>query len=188
MTTDSRILQAKKSADIVALIGEHVTLTASRGKFQGLCPFHSENTPSFYVSPETGRFKCFGCGASGDVLSWCTNYLGMGFGEAVDWLIGDKPTDSYLTPSGFLPAIGSFEDRVAACNERLPPRILIRALLEPRIPKLARKLAYVDIKPYESVDGIAMIIAWFGLGEDTLGQYEALRLWEDIITQRWLPF
>lgn len=54
--------------DIVTLIGEHVHLRKCGTRHVGCCPFHNEKTPSFYVSPQTGRFKCFGCGEGGDAI------------------------------------------------------------------------------------------------------------------------
>ena len=54
--------------DIVTLIGEHVHLRKCGSRYVGCCPFHNEKTPSFYVSPQTGRFKCFGCGEGGDAI------------------------------------------------------------------------------------------------------------------------
>jgi DNA primase len=54
--------------------------------WQGLCPFHQEKTPSFYVDPATQTFKCFGCGASGDVFTFISRYENMSFVEAAEWL------------------------------------------------------------------------------------------------------
>jgi DNA primase len=52
--------------DIVTVISRHVTLVKTGDNYKGLCPFHTENTPSFSVSPARQRFLCFGCGAEGD--------------------------------------------------------------------------------------------------------------------------
>ena len=54
--------------DIVQVIGEHVKLRKSGTRYVGCCPFHNEKTPSFYIFPHTGTFKCFGCGEGGDVI------------------------------------------------------------------------------------------------------------------------
>ncbi|OLC53740.1 MAG: DNA primase [Chloroflexi bacterium 13_1_40CM_4_68_4] len=60
----------KERIDIVALIGERVPLKRAGRVYKGLCPFHSEKTPSFQVDPERRNYKCFGCGESGDVFTW----------------------------------------------------------------------------------------------------------------------
>lgn len=85
MATDQKE-EVKQKTDIVALIGEHVKLTRAGKHYKGLCPFHSEKTPSFIVSPELQIFKCFGCSESGDVFSFLQKYEGMEFREALQFL------------------------------------------------------------------------------------------------------
>lgn len=72
--------------DIVALIGEHVKLRKCGTRHVGCCPFHNEKTPSFYVSPQTGRFKCFGCGEGGDAIHFIEKVENKTFIEAVKTL------------------------------------------------------------------------------------------------------
>ena len=55
-------------SDIVAVIGEHVALKRSGRSYRGLCPFHEEKTPSFYVQPEKQVYHCFGCGKGGNLF------------------------------------------------------------------------------------------------------------------------
>jgi hypothetical protein len=69
----------RNATDIVALIGEHVRLRKSGVQFVGLCPFHKEKTPSFYVHPSKGVYKCHGCGASGDVFTFIQQIEGVNF-------------------------------------------------------------------------------------------------------------
>lgn len=80
--------QIKEAADIVQVIGEHVELRKSGARFLGLCPFHGEKTPSFTVHPSNQFFYCFGCGASGDVLSFMMQYHNIDFPEALKQLAG----------------------------------------------------------------------------------------------------
>lgn len=68
--------------DIVALVGQRVTLKRAGQVFKGLCPFHAEKTPSFTVSPKRGSFHCFGCGASGDAFAFLMQSDGVSFREA----------------------------------------------------------------------------------------------------------
>lgn len=67
----------------------------------GLCPFHSEKTPSFSVNPSKGLFYCFGCGKGGDVFSFVQEHEGMSFPEAVRYLArkaGIPCDDLHLSP------------------------------------------------------------------------------------------
>ncbi len=76
----------KQKINIVDVIGRYVKLKKSGKNFVGLCPFHSERTPSFYVSPEKELYHCFGCGASGDVFSFIMNYRNISFMNALEEL------------------------------------------------------------------------------------------------------
>ncbi len=71
---------------IVDVVSEHVTLKRRGSRWLGLCPFHSEKTPSFNVSPDKGFFKCFGCGRGGDVFTFVQLRENVGFGEALRML------------------------------------------------------------------------------------------------------
>jgi len=80
------IEQLKSSADIVRVVGEYVRLRKTGVRWVGLCPFHSEKTPSFGVHETYQIFKCFGCGASGDVIKFVQEIEGLTFWEAVKLL------------------------------------------------------------------------------------------------------
>ena len=75
--------RVRAAADIVQVIGEHVQLRRAGAHFTGLCPFHNEKTPSFSVNPQWQTYKCFGCGESGDVFSFLTQYQHLSFPEAL---------------------------------------------------------------------------------------------------------
>src|SRR5688572_30221514 len=76
----------KSKVDIVEVIGERVVLKKAGRHFKGLCPFHSEKSPSFIVSSERQSYKCFGCQEGGDVFSFLQKYDGMSFYEALETL------------------------------------------------------------------------------------------------------
>src|SRR5262249_21078133 len=76
------------STSIVELIGSFVALKKIGQNFQGLCPFHDDKTPSLSVSPEKKIFRCFGCGASGNVITFLRKHKNLAFPEAVRVLAG----------------------------------------------------------------------------------------------------
>ena len=79
---EDKVLEIKNAADIVDIISEVVHLKKSGKNFLGLCPFHSEKTPSFSVSPEKQIFYCFGCGVGGNIFSFLMKHDGLAFPEA----------------------------------------------------------------------------------------------------------
>ena len=70
-------------ANIVQVVQEYVPLKRAGNTFKGLCPFHSEKTPSFHVNPEKGFFHCFGCGVGGDVFKFLELHEKLAFPDAV---------------------------------------------------------------------------------------------------------
>lgn len=76
----------RHQADIVAVIGDYTSLRRAGKSFKGLCPFHTERTPSFTCSPDGNFFHCFGCGASGDIYDFLQRIEGLDFPEAVETL------------------------------------------------------------------------------------------------------
>jgi DNA primase len=86
MKADRLLEEIKSRIDIVEFISDYVTLRKSGQNFKGLCPFHSEKTPSFMVSPAKQIFHCFGCGAGGDAVSFLMKQENLSFGEAVRYM------------------------------------------------------------------------------------------------------
>lgn len=75
--------ELKKRADIVSVVSQHVSLRQNGKNFIGLCPFHREKEPSFYVYPENGSFHCFGCRENGDVIHFIEKTQQLPFREAL---------------------------------------------------------------------------------------------------------
>src|SRR6476469_10249925 len=73
-------------ANIVQVIQEYVSLKKVGRTYKGLCPFHSEKSPSFHVDPEKGFFHCFGCGVGGDIFKFLELHEKVGFQDAVRML------------------------------------------------------------------------------------------------------
>jgi DNA primase len=83
---DNIIDEIRDRSDIVAVISEHVVLKQAGKNFKGLCPFHSEKTPSFSVSPEKRIYHCFGCGAGGNVYKFLMEVQSISFPDAIKYL------------------------------------------------------------------------------------------------------
>ncbi|MGE5177071.1 MAG: DNA primase [Hyphomicrobiales bacterium] len=85
-TPDEAKEQVRDATDIVALVGEKVRLRRAGRSWKGLCPFHSERTPSFTVNPERQVWHCFGCGKGGDAFAWVMEAEKVTFPEALEAL------------------------------------------------------------------------------------------------------
>jgi DNA primase len=86
---DEDVVLVRERAAIADVVGESVQLrSAGGGRLKGLCPFHDEKTPSFNVNPALGFYTCFGCGESGDVITFVRNSEHLSFVEAVERLAG----------------------------------------------------------------------------------------------------
>ncbi|MDB5747816.1 MAG: primase [Massilia sp.] len=83
MIPQSFITDLLNRVDIVDVVGRYVQLKKGGANYMGLCPFHSEKSPSFTVSPTKQFYHCFGCGAHGTSIGFLIEYSGMGFVEAV---------------------------------------------------------------------------------------------------------
>jgi DNA primase len=86
---DEDVAQVRAATDIVALIGEHAALKKVGRRWTGLCPFHTENSPSFSVNAEEGFYYCFGCQTSGDAITFVRQMEHLDFVEAVR-LLADR--------------------------------------------------------------------------------------------------
>ena len=83
MIPESTISEIRERVDIATVVGDYVRLKKEGASFKGLCPFHNEKTPSFYVHPQRRFFHCFGCSSSGDIFGFLTRIEGIPFPDAV---------------------------------------------------------------------------------------------------------
>lgn len=86
MITPASIEQIKSRIDIIDVIGEYIKLKKRGVNYLGNCPFHNEKTPSFTVSPSKEIYKCFGCGKSGNTITFLMEHDKLSYVEALRWL------------------------------------------------------------------------------------------------------
>ena len=86
MIPEEFIQELKYHSDIVDVVSSYVALRHRGKTHSGLCPFHSEKTPSFHVYPDTQSFYCFGCGAGGDVVTFIRRIENLEYVEALRFL------------------------------------------------------------------------------------------------------
>jgi DNA primase len=81
--------ELRRRLTLSSVVAKRVRLSKKGREFEGLCPFHNEKTPSFFVNDDKAFYHCFGCGAHGDVVSFVINTEGLSFPEAVERLAGE---------------------------------------------------------------------------------------------------
>ncbi len=97
---DEDIARVRSAADLVAIIGEHTEIKRSGRSFMARCPLHGERTPSLSVSPEKGVYYCFGCGRSGDAITFVQEIDNLDFVGAVESLAGRYGVQLRYTSAG----------------------------------------------------------------------------------------
>lgn len=93
MDQNNQIEEIKNRLDIAQVVGKYVQLKQAGKNYSGLCPFHKEKTPSFIVSPDIQRYKCFGCGETGDIFNFVQKIENIDFVEALEKLAKEAGVD-----------------------------------------------------------------------------------------------
>lgn len=86
MAHNNTVQEIKERLGIVELVSSYLKLQKAGSNFRGICPFHNEKTPSFFVSPERNSYYCFGCGAKGDIFSFVQQFENLDFVGALKML------------------------------------------------------------------------------------------------------
>jgi len=87
--SDEKLEELRERVDVASVVGRRVQLKRSGRDLRGLCPFHGEKTPSFYVVPDKRLFHCFGCGKTGDAIKFVMEIEGKSFRESVEQLANE---------------------------------------------------------------------------------------------------
>jgi DNA primase len=179
---DDDIQTVREASDIVAIISEHVALKRVGRRWQGLCPFHQEKSASFSVNQELGLYKCFGCGAGGDVITFVREIEHLDFPGSVEWLANKvgitlRYTDQHEGESrkrkaklvdAMAKAVDWYHERLLSATDAGPARGYLRE----------RGLDKDAVRFYK--------LGWAPEGWDTL--VKALHLPDDVIVDAGLGF
>lgn len=109
--------EIRSRIDLVELVGQRVALKRTGKNWKGLCPFHDDRNPSFYVNPDIGYYRCWSCGAKGDVFDWVMKTQNLEFREALQLLAKQAGVELKARPGEATK--GESEARVAAMEEAL---------------------------------------------------------------------
>ena len=97
--SEATLAAIKHAVDIVALVGEYLPLHRTGSKFKALCPFHDDHNPSLELNPDRQSFKCWSCGAGGDVFDFVKDYERVDFPEALR-MLADRAGVALGEPAG----------------------------------------------------------------------------------------
>lgn len=109
--------EIRSRIDLVELVGQRVALKRAGKNWKGLCPFHNDRNPSFYVSPDIGYYRCWSCGEKGDVFDWVMKTQNLEFREALEQLAKQAGVTLKARPGEA--SKGESEARAAAMDEAL---------------------------------------------------------------------
>ncbi len=132
------LLKVKEGADIVSIIGQYVSLKRAGARYVAVCPFHNDRHPSMNVNPRMGIYKCFACGAGGDVIKFVQEFEKIGFIEALKQVAAKS---GIAIPETFAAGNKENSDKTAAVLEA--NRIALQVYVE-NLPKSPEALKYLE--------------------------------------------
>jgi DNA primase len=158
-------LEIKSRLDIVDLISGYVNLKRAGNSLVGLCPFHSEKTPSFHVSPDRQSYHCFGCGRGGDIFDFVMETEGFGFREALAYLADRAGVK--LTNTGGEKVSGAAAKGARGALEAA--KIFFRSSFEGPGGEAAR--AYLERRKIGAKEAARFEIGWSSQSWDSLSKH-----------------
>jgi DNA primase len=162
MKFETAVLEIKRRVDIVRVIGQYVPLKKAGNSWIGLCPFHSEKSPSFHVRSDKGYFKCFGCDAGGDIFTFLEKKTGQLFKDIVDRLAQETGVQIDVTFDANEEKKQQHNDRLLKCL--LAAQTYFQSALLSHLTKLP--LGYLTQERKLTPDLIQMLQLGFGGGND----------------------
>lgn len=164
---DEDVVRVREATDLVALVGERLALKRVGRRFVGLCPFHTEKSPSFSVNPDLGLFYCFGCHESGDAITFVRKLDGLDFVEAVERLAG-RAGVTLRYDSANASKDRQRKDRLAAAIAAAID-FYHRLLLES--PEGGRARGYLRSRGFEGDAARRFVLGWAPEGFDALTRH-----------------
>lgn len=179
--TQESLQRLNDSVDIVDLISSYIDVRKEGANFMALCPFHDEKTPSFSISPNKGLYHCFGCGASGNGITFVMNYEHLGFIDAVEKIaqmfhipLERESGGMYVKKSEILPAIAAFYHNNLFKNEEVLNYLLNRKISLDSIKKFQigysglsfETISFLDRNDFSQKEALEYGILSQGQGKD----------------------
>jgi DNA primase len=179
---DEDVVRVREASDIVTVVSDHTQLKRVGRRWQGLCPFHTEKSPSFSVNQEQGLYYCFGCGAKGDVITFVREIEHVDFVGAIELLAGRTGVTLHYTDrnegegrkqrarliDAMAKAVTWYHERLLSAPDAAKARGYLRE----------RGLGGDEVRSYQ--------IGWAPEGWDELAR--ALKLPDDVLTGAGLGF
>jgi DNA primase len=180
------VARVRAASDLVAIASEHIALKRVGRRYQGLCPFHAEKTPSFSVNQAEGLYYCFGCGAKGDVITFVREVEHLDFAAAVERLAARAGMQLHYDDASSGPAaaerhrVGVLREALARAVDWYHDRLL-------SAPDAAAARHYLRAeRGYDGQVVRSYRLGWAPDGWDALAR--ALRLPDDVLRDTGLGF
>ncbi len=163
---DDKIQEIRAATDIVEYIGTFVKLKKRGKSYLGLCPFHSEKTPSFNVSPDKGMYDCFGCSRGGDVIKFVMEWEKATYVEAIE-ILAERAGIAIVRTEESIQSVSETEKLYSACS--FAAKMFHRNMMKTEEGSFA-------LKYFQSRGFSDKTIVAFGLGY-------SLRAWDALVKQ-----
>ncbi len=170
-----QIDEVKQRLDIVEVVSEYIPLKRTGRYYRALCPFHSEKTPSFYVSPERQIYYCFGCGKHGDVINFVMEIEGISFKEALHQLA--KRAGIELVEGSYKDSLNELSEKGKIYSVLEEALFFFRKNLFSESGKIARE--YLKKRGIFREEAELFEIGWAPMGWDLLYNYLRQKGYED---------